>query len=320
MNTYYIGLDIGGTAIKIGLFDNNDELKQKTEIPTRLHLSGAHILSDSVEACSKLLDTEDVDWNSVQGIGVGVPGLVKDDNYIVRCVNLGWENVDLGKELYALTKVRNVRAINDAKAAALGEWWKGGHGQCSSAVMITLGTGIGGGVIMNGQIVNGAFGSAGELSHFPLVPDETEPCACGKFGHLQQYASAEGIVHQFCKKLRIENKPTILSNHENLTAKNIIDAAREEDKLAKEVFDDAVKKIAQTMAMVTSVIDPELFLIGGGMSKAGDFLIDAIRKEYRRCVILFSEDTRIEQAVLGNDAGIYGAVKYVMDHIKREAS
>ncbi len=317
MNMYCCGIDIGGTTVKIGLFSLDSSLVNKWEIPTRTEKKGEFILPDIVKSIEKELFAKGFGWGNIAGIGIAVPGPVIENQIVTRCVNLGWEHVDVAAEMQKLTGVSNITVVNDAKAAALGEWWKGGHENCKSAVMITLGTGIGGGVIVNGQIVSGAFGGAGELSHFPLVPDETEPCACGKCGHLQQYASAEGLVHQFYKKMRIDSRSSILSNHKNLSAKDIIDAARGGDSLAKEVFDDAVRKIAQTMAMVTSVIDPELFLIGGGMSKAGDFLIDAIRKEYRRFALFISENTRIEQAVLGNDAGIYGAVKCVMDNISK---
>lgn len=317
MGKYLFGIDIGGTTVKIGLFSPDSSLTNKWEIPTRTEKKGEFILLDIVKSIEKELFAKGFGWVNIAGIGIAVPGPVIENQFVTRCVNLGWEHVDVAAEMQKLTGVPNITVVNDAKAAALGEWWKGGHENCGSAVMITLGTGIGGGVIVNGQIVNGAFGGAGELSHFPLVPEETEPCACGKYGHLQQYASAEGLVHQFHKKMRIGNKFSKLSNYKNLTAKDIIDAARGGDSLAKEVFDDAVRKIAQTMAMVTSVIDPDLFLIGGGMSKAGNFLIDAIRKEYRRFALFISENTRIEQAVLGNDAGIYGAVKCVMDNISK---
>ena len=313
MKAYYLGIDIGGTSVKLGLFGGSAEIIQKWEISTRIENNGAYILPDVVSSVSEHLSWRGANFRSVAGIGVGVPGPVKNESFVTRCVNLGWENINIRDELYSLTGVEKITAINDAKAAALGEWWKGGHGQIGSAVMITLGTGIGGGVIINGRVYNGAFGSAGELSHFPIAPDETEECACGKFGHLQQYASADGIVHQFRKRLFQTETPSLLREDQHFTAKDILDAAKNGDELALEVVHDAVRKIAQTMAMITTVIDPELYLIGGGLSKAGDFLLDAIRAEFYKIVFFASIKAKVEPAVLGNDAGMYGAVKSVMD-------
>ena len=304
MKAYYMGIDIGGTSVKLGLFDESSKLIQKWEIPTRIENNGAYILSDIASSISGLLLSIRADFQSVVGIGVGVPGPVVNESYVERCVNLGWENINIRDELIQLTGVKKITAINDAKAAALGEWWKGGHGQIDGAVMITLGTGIGGGVIINGKVYNGAFGSAGELSHFPIVPDETEACACGKFGHLQQYASADGIVHQFQKKISFTTTSSLLRGKQHITAKDILDSAKNGDELSLEIVHDAVQKIAQTMAMITTVIDPELFLIGGGLSKAGDFLLDAIRDEFHRIVFFASKKAKVEAAVLGNDAGI----------------
>lgn len=316
MKKYLFGIDIGGTTVKIGLFDLNGRLLEKREISTRTEALGKYILSDIAESAEKLLSSQNTDWSSAAGIGIDVPGPVIGNHYVTRCVNLGWKDIDVSKEMRVLTGVEDIIVVNDAKSAALGEWWMGGHNNCRSAVMITLGTGIGGGVILDGRIVNGAFGGAGELSHFPIVPDETEPCACGKYGHLQQYASAEGIVHQFQKKLRSNKNLPVLSDNDHITAKDIIDAARSGDEPAKKIVDDAVKKIAQTMAMITSVIDPELFLIGGGMAEAGDFLLNAIHEEFRRLVLFVSENARVELAVMGNEAGIYGAVKSIMNCLK----
>ena len=317
MMAYYLGIDIGGTSVKLGLFDGSAEMIRKWEIPTRVENNGANILPDIVSSASDQLLSNGTDFRSVAGIGVGVPGPVINESYVTRCVNLGWENINIRDELFSLTGVKKIAAINDAKAAALGEWWKGGHEQCGSAVMITLGTGIGGGVIIDGKVYNGAFGSAGELSHFPIVPNETEACACGKFGHLQQYASAEGIVHQYQKKLSLTETPSILWGQKQITAKDILDSAKSGDKLAAEVVHDAVKKIAHTMAMITTVVDPELYLIGGGLSKAGDFLLDAIRDEFYKTVFFASKNARVESAVLGNDAGMYGAVKFVYGYGSR---
>lgn len=298
--------------MKIGCFTLSGELISKWEIPTRTAGQGSLVLPDIAESIEKKLSEEGESPDTVSGIGVAVPGPVINHSFVKRAVNLGWENLDVRETLRELTGVKNIAVENDAKTAALGEWWKGGHENCSSAVLITIGTGIGGGVIMDGKIINGAFGAAGELSHIQVDPEETEACACGKFGHLQQYASAEGIVREFRKNLTQSGKTSVLSGKPALTAKDIFDAAKAGDEAALTAVRNAARMIARVMGAVSAVIDPELFLIGGGVAKAGDFLLDMIREEFRRVVIFTSEDAAIEPAVLGNDAGICGAVKLVL--------
>ncbi|MGN0292987.1 MAG: ROK family glucokinase [Lachnospiraceae bacterium] len=312
MVEYAIGVDIGGTTVKLGLFDMQGMLIDKWEIPTRTEDRGIHILPDIVESINCISKKKDIGWDSIKGIGIGVPGPVLNKSTVNKCANLGWDIVNVREIMQKLTGVSNIVVENDANVAALGELWKGDCGSCSNAVMITIGTGVGGGVILNGEIISGQFGAAGELGHLQINPAETQPCTCGKFGHLQQYASATGIVSVAVKKLAESNQSSELRKKESITAKDIFDAAKAGDKISVETVKSAANMIARTMAFISAIIDPELYLIGGGVSKAGDFLINEIRDQFRKNAFFASENARIEPAVLGNDAGIYGAVKMIL--------
>lgn len=306
---YAIGADIGGTTVKIGLFEEQNRLIEKWEIATRTEEHGQHILTDIVDSITQVLKNREIGWNQVSGIGMGVPGPVLQRSIVNKCCNLGWDIVNVREMVQKLTGVSNVMVENDANVAAFGELWMGGHEVCRNAVMITIGTGVGGGVILNGEIISGAFGAAGELGHLQVVPDAEEVCSCGKCGHLQQYASASGIVSVAKKKLIDSPKASLLRTLETLTAKDVFDAAKLGDEIAMEVVDSAADMIARTMAYISIILDPELYLIGGGVAQAGDFLLEAIRKKFQERAFFASENVQIQPAVMGNDAGMYGAVK-----------
>ena len=312
MKKYLFGIDIGGTAVKLGLFDENCELVENWQIPTRLADHGAFILSDVKDSMESVLKLRNIGWSEVSGIGIDVPGPVLDGSFVPLAVNLGWRNKNVRDEMRHLTGIQNICVENDAKAAAFGEYWKGGWEQYKSAVMVTIGTAIGGAVILDGRILHGAFGAAGELSHVQVNPEETEPCACGKYGHLQQYVSTEGILKDIRKKLDDPACTSCLRGHENLTVKDVFDAAKVGDAAALETVRKTVRMLARMLAAVSCVVDPELYLIGGGISKAGGFLMDMIRSEFRTLALATSENARIEAAKTGNDAGIFGAVKMVL--------
>ena len=302
MRSYAFGIDIGGTAVKLGFFNGQGELIERWQIPTRLQDHGAYILSDIAASAENFLTARSMTWDDVNGIGVAVPGPVLNGAFVPLAVNLSWKNYDVKEEMRKLTGISAVHIENDAKAAALGEYWKGGWEAYHSAVMITLGTAVGGAVILDGKPVSGAFGAAGELSHIQVKADETEPCACGKYGHLQQYVSTEAIIRNYSKK----------TGGRERTVKEIFDAAQAGDKPALETVDEAVRMLGRAMATVSCVIDPELYLIGGGISKAGDFLLDKLRTEFRKLALAVSENARIEAAKTGSDAGIFGAVRPVI--------
>lgn len=309
---YAIGADIGGTTVKLGLFGEQNRLIEKWEIATRTEEQGTHILPDLAGSVSQVLKSRGIGWDEVLGIGIGVPGPVLQQSIVNKCCNLGWDIVNVREMVQKLTGVANVMVENDANVAALGELWMGGYEESRNAVMITIGTGVGGGVIMNGQILSGAFGAAGELGHLQIDPDATEQCTCGKYGHLQQYASATGIISTAKRRLLESEQPSLLRSKKDISAKDVFDAAKAGDEIAVKTVDSAVDMIARTMAFISTILDPELYIIGGGVAQAGDFLLEAIRRNFKRTAFFASENVVIRPAVMGNDAGMYGAVKMVI--------
>ena len=312
MNKLAFGIDIGGTTVKIGCFDKEGKLLKKWEIPTRKEDSGIHILPDVAEAVGRELEANRLDVSDVVGMGIGVPGAVVNETTVNKCANLGWDVIDVAKIMKELTGIRQIKVGNDANVAALGEMYKGGAMGYENMVMVTLGTGVGGGIVLNGKIVPGAFGAGGEIGHLPVNKHETRVCGCGKKGHLEQYASATGIVRKATEALEQTDRPSSLREMKELTAKDVIDAAKAGDGLALEILDSVGDMLGRALAMISCTIDPQAYVIGGGVSKAGDILLDTIRSHFRKYAFHASEEARIELASLGNDAGIYGAVKMVL--------
>ena len=313
MKKYAFGIDIGGTTVKMGLFSTEGDLLESWEIPTRKEESGTFILPDIADAIQKKLDELNVTVDDVEGIGIDVPGPVLKDGIVNRCVNLGWGVMDVTKELSALTGMTNIKVANDANAAALGEMWKGGGAGHSDVIMITLGTGVGGGVILNGKIVSGHFGAAGEVGHVLMNRFEEKKCGCGKRGHLEQYTSATGIVRRTKEILALSDRPSTLRDIPSLTAKDVFDHARNGDALALEIVDFVGAVLGGACAMMSCVVDPEIFVIGGGVSRAGDILLNTVREHFRSGVFHASENAKFAMAKLGNDAGMYGSVKMILD-------
>lgn len=315
MKPYVVGVDIGGTTVKLGLFACDGELLDKWEIPTRKEQGGEQILPDVAQAIDAKLQERDIRRDQVEGIGIGVPGPVDEVNVVHKCVNLGWGVLDVKACMNALLpEIPKVAANNDANVAALGELWKGG-GQGmghDSTVMFTLGTGVGGGVVLAGRIVSGTNGGAGEIGHMTVEPGETEPCSCGKCGCLEQYASATGVVRMAKKMLETSNLPSALRNMEEFSAREICDLARDGEELSAAVVDRCGEYLGRAMSSVACALDPDVFIVGGGMSRAGDVLLDAIRKYYRKYAFHVSANTGIVEAKLGNDAGIYGCAKMIL--------
>lgn len=308
---YVFGIDVGGTTVKIGLFTTEGTLVEKWEIPTNTSNGGKAILPDVAASLEEKLKERSIDKTSVKGAGIGVPGPVTDDGVVNHCVNLGWGIMHVTEELKALTGFE-VKAGNDANVAALGEVWKGGGRGFDDVLMITIGTGIGGGLILNGKIHGGVTGSAAEVGHICVNPLETEHCNCGNCGCLEQYTSATGILRMAKKKLTESDAPSILRDKADLTTKDVIDAAKEGDALAMEVFDFMAKTMGMALAGCCALADMELILIGGGVSKAGRFLTDPIEKYFRTFAFHTQKDTKFKLAELGNDAGIYGAARMMI--------
>jgi glucokinase len=313
MKRYAFGVDIGGTTIKMGLFETNGNLLDTWEIPTRTESAGQHILEDISNAVSAKLLEKDISKLDVEGIGMGVPGPVGSDGTVFKCVNLGWDIFNVELRMNSITGLK-VKAGNDANVAALGEMWQGGGKGYKNLVMVTLGTGVGGGIIIDGHILPGINGAAGEIGHLPMRDDETESCGCGKKGCLEQYASATGIVRMTEKYLE-ENRDaeTLLREMENFTAKDIFDAAKNHDRLALLMVEEVGKMLGKGLAEIACVVNPEVFVIGGGMAKAGEILLETIRRHYREYAFHAARETQFKEAKLSNNAGIYGGVRLVLE-------
>ncbi|MBQ7582425.1 MAG: ROK family glucokinase [Lachnospiraceae bacterium] len=311
MSKYCFGVDVGGTTVKMGLFTPDGELLEKWEIPTRTEDQGAHIIDDIAVAIEQKIADRGIEKDDVLGIGVGVPGPVDKNGVVFQAVNLGWGVVDLKSELEKKTGF-SVKAGNDANVAALGEQWKGGGKGYDDMVLVTLGTGVGGGIIVNGKMLIGVGGAGGEIGHIHLEDKETEPCGCGKFGCLEQYASATGIVRLANRKLAASDRESVLRN-QPVSAKHIWDAIKDGDPLAVEVAEEFGEYLGKGLAIIADICNPKAFVLGGGVSKAGDILITYVRKYYQKYVFHASRDAIFALAVLENDAGIYGAAKQILE-------
>lgn len=309
MKKYIFGIDLGGTSIKLGLFDKDGEILDKWEIPTRKEENGKYILDDMAEAILGKAEEKKIQ-EEIIGIGIGVPGPVREDGVVKGCVNIGWGEVSVEEELGKRTGYP-VKAGNDANVAALGELWQGGGKGFRNLVMVTLGTGVGGGVILNGKILAGTNGAAGEIGHMPVVYDETECCNCGKKGCLEQVASASGIVKETKKILANSTSDSVLRG-QPISAKTVFDALKEGDALALEAGERLGKYLGIALAHIAAVVDPEIIVIGGGVSKAGDVLIELVQKYYIENVFLPCRGAKFALATLENDAGIYGAAKLLL--------
>ena len=307
---YCLGVDVGGTTVKMGLFQTDSALIDKWEIPTRKDLPEDVILSDIADAIREKLTQHQVAKEDVVGIGVGVPAAVTGEGFVKQVANLGWKEKDVKQELEALTGIE-VKVANDANVAALGEMWKGGGEGYSSLVMVTLGTGVGGGIILNGQILTGTNGGGGEIGHILANRNETECCGCGKKGCLEQYASATGIA-RLAKNILAENTKETMLNLEDVSAKTVFDAVKAGDEVAIEVAEQFGAYLGYALADLGAVLDPEIFVIGGGVSKAGEILFTYVKKYYEERTFFTCKDVKFALAKLGNDAGIYGAAKLVI--------
>ena len=309
MDQLYFGVDIGGTTTKLGAFDARGQLLSKWEIKTDTSENGSLILPNIAEEILHYARS----LARVVAIGVGIPGPVQRGGYVKRCVNLGWGDFNPARELAAILRGVPVFAGNDANIAAMGEYWQGSGKDADSLVFITLGTGVGGGIILEGKMVHGAFGLGGEIGHVVVNPDEPMACNCGQFGCLDQTASATGIVRAAVRALDACDTPSVLRELNRITARDVVDAARKGDALAEKAFDRCMYFLGKSMAMLTNILDPEVFIIGGGVSKAGDYLVETVKKHYESLAILSERKADIALAKLGNDAGIYGAAKLAID-------
>lgn len=308
---YCFGVDIGGTTVKMGLFQFDGELVEKWEIKTNTANGGHAILPDIAESLNLKMEHHHLTQENILGIGVGVPAPVSENGIVQKTANLGWGYKDVKHELEELTGI-TVAVGNDANVAALGEMWKGGGLGHKNLIMVTLGTGVGGGVIVNGKILSGSTGAGGEIGHICVNYKETEVCGCGGRGCLEQYASATGIVRLAKRKLANETRKTLLEK-DMLSAKSIFDAVKEGDAVAMEVAEEFGRYLGYALANLAVISDPAVIVIGGGVSKAGEILISYVEKYFKERAFFANTHVIFSLAKLGNDAGICGAAKLVLN-------
>lgn len=311
MSKYAFGVDIGGTTVKIGLFDKDGCVLDKWEIPTIKDNEGASILPDVAESILAKMQEKGIDTDDVKGVGVGVPGAIDNDGLLVGgAVNLGWGVFNVNKVLNGYLNMP-VKSANDANAAAFGEMWQGGGKGYTDMVAVTLGTGVGGGIIVDGKILTGATGAAGEIGHIHIEDNEPESCNCKKCGCLEQYTSATGIVRLAKRRLAKDEAPSVLRDG-TLSAKSVFDAVKAGDAVAIEIAEQFGCYLGKGLAAVAGVVNPEIFVIGGGVSKAGEILLEYIEPNFRKYAFTPCRDAKFALATLGNDAGIYGAAGLIL--------
>ena len=314
MAKYIYGIDIGGTTVKMGLFDEKGDMLEKWEIVTRKENNGENILPDIVKSIKEKNSEKSIETDDILGIGMGVPGPITEDGRVLKCANLGWGIFSVADEMSKLTGVKKVKVGNDANVAALGEQWRGGGRGFDNIVMVTLGTGVGGGIIMNGKILTGENGAAGEIGHITVNPKETLTCGCGCKGCLEQYSSATGVIRLAKERLEASDKPSELRKFadDQIGGKEVFDAYKAGDELAAEAVDEFAAYLGMGLGNVASVVDTQAFVIGGGLSKNGPIVIELIKKQYEKNVMFALKNTEFRLAELGNDAGLYGAVRMVI--------
>lgn len=308
---YCMGVDVGGTSVKLGLFETEGKLLDKWEIPTRKENHGEQILPDVAASILEKLEERKIRREDVAGVGMGIPAPVDSEGVVQQTANVGWGYKEVTRELSELLDGMRVEAGNDANVAAMGEMWLGaGRGE-KNVVMVTLGTGVGGGVIVNGHMIVGQHGAGGEIGHICVNREEEDACGCGLHGCLEQYASATGIAKLARKALSGEHEETVL--HGEPSAKDVFDAVKAGDALATRIADEFGRYLGAALASLAVVVDPAVFVIGGGVSKAGPVLILFVEKEFQKRAFFANKDTKIVLAELGNDAGICGAARLILN-------
>ncbi len=309
---YGFGVDVGGTTVKLAFFEETGKMLKAWEIPTVTDNGGSQILPDIAKSIAAFLQQENVPGSSVIGVGIGVPGPVDSGGVVNRCVNLGWGVFNIAQTLSELTGFP-VKAGNDANVAAMGEYWKGGGAGFDSMVMATLGTGVGGGVVLNGNLLHGAHGAGGEIGHLVMDPREPEACGCGKRGCVEQYCSATGLARMARRHLAESDIPSCLRDLQTPAAKDVFDGAKAGDALARQILEEYFDRLGQFVGSLCSAFDPEVVVFGGGVSKAGKLLLEGVEPYFKKYVFHAASQVQLTVAQLGNDAGAYGAFKLVLD-------
>ena len=285
----------------------------KWEIPTVKDNGGEKVLPDIAASIKNKMQEKNITAADLVGVGIGAPGAVNAEGFMVNgAVNIGWGSFDLAETLKKeLDLPVTVKAGNDANVAALGEMWQGGGKGYSNLVAVTLGTGVGGGIIIDGRILTGTNGAGGEIGHIHIEDAETETCGCKNKGCLEQYASATGVTRLANRRLAKDDAPSVLRGGE-ISAKTVFDAVKAGDRVAIEIAEQFGEYLGKGLAVVANVVDPQIFVIGGGVSKAGDILFKYIEPSYKKCAFGPCKQAKFALATLGNDAGIYGAAALVL--------
>ena len=309
---YGFGVDLGGTTVKIAYFDETGNILEKWEIPTVTENGGQQILPDIAASIRQFVEGNKIAETAILGIGIGVPGPVDGKGVVNKCVNLGWGVFNIADTLSQLTGFP-VKAGNDANVAALGEYWKGGGQGCENMIFVTLGTGVGGGIVIGGQLLHGSHGSGAEIGHMVLNPQEEVQCNCGKYGCVEQYCSATGIVRIAQRHLAATEAASSLRALEAVTAKDIFDAGKAGDAVALEILEQYYDLMGQFLGSLCSAVDPEVVVLGGGVSKAGQVLLEGVEKSFHKYVFHAASGCKFALASLFNDAGAYGAFKLALD-------
>lgn len=313
MEKRYIGVDLGGTNIKVGVVDPAGKLLYKTERPTRAE-EGTEAVIRRITSCAReAAEAAGASWDQIAGVGVGLPGFLDIPRGVVkRLTNLPWENVPI-RDLLEKAWERPVMIDNDANVAALGEAWSGAGAGVSDLVCITLGTGVGGGVIAGGRLVHGVGGAAGEIGHIRME-EGGAPCGCGQRGCLETIASATGIV-RMAKEMVASGRKTALAEAARagtLSSRDVFREMEAGDSVAREVVERATDALARAMATLSVVLNPARFIIGGGVARSGDSLFRPLREAYKKHALpSAAEGVSIVPAQLGNDAGVIGAAGLV---------
>lgn len=311
-----IGIDLGGTSIKMAIVSIEGNVLQKWSIPTNILDNGQHIVSDIIQSIKEQLDMQQIEWSEVLGIGMGTPGQVDFKNgTVIGAYNLGWSQEQLLKEQFEQVFPVPFFVDNDANVAALGEQWQGAGCNASDVVMVTLGTGVGGGVIIDGKLVHGDKGIAGEIGHIQVERDGFS-CTCGLTGCLETVASATGIVNLARRQSKGSHMVSPLKDLVNdgvADAKVIFDMAKDGDAFAISVVDEFALNLGLACANIAHLLNPSYIVIGGGVSAAGDYLLDKVNNVFLKHTLpLVKDSTQLALATLGNDAGIIGAASLVL--------
>ncbi|HEL1906386.1 TPA: ROK family glucokinase [Streptococcus suis] len=318
MSKKIIGIDLGGTSVKLAILTTEGEIQEKWSIKTNILDDGSHIVPDIIESIQHRFETHGLTKDDFLGVGMGSPGVVDSEaGTVIGAYNLNWKTLQLVKEQFESSLGLPFFIDNDANVAALGEQWVGAGNNNPNVVFMTLGTGVGGGVIAAGNLIRGVKGAGGELGHITVDFDKPFACTCGKKGCLETVASATGIVNlsrryadQYAGDAKLKQ---MIDDGQDVTAKDVFDLAKEGDDLALIVYRHFSEYLGVACANIAAVLNPAYIVLGGGVSAAGEFLLGGVRKVFaENSFPQIKESTQIVLATRGNDAGVLGAASLVL--------